>query len=239
MSTHPEKAFILAAGLGTRLRPYTDTLPKPMVSICGKPMIDHIIDKLVDSGIQEIVVNLHHKGDILRRHLTKRKDLKILFSEEEELLDTGGGVKKVLPLMGDKPFFVINGDAFWIDSADYNVFKSLSAMWDDTNHDMILLLEPVRNMILTKGVGDYDLLNEGRARRSADQSGEYMFAGVRLCHPRIFESETETKFSFLKLMDKADREGRLYGFEHQGGWHHISSPEELHAVEEAIILSAR
>ncbi len=237
MTPKPNTAFILAAGLGTRLRPYTDTLPKPMVSVAGKPIIDHIIDKLIPAEINKIVVNTHHMGGVLKKHLSQRQDVEIIFSEEEELLDTGGGVKKALPELGKKPFYIINGDAFWTDDIGHNAFENLNNIWDDGQCDMVLLLEPAERMTLTKGVGDYDILENNKAVRSLNQNGKYMFAGVRLCHPRIFEEAKENKFSFLKLMDEADKAGRLYGCVHKGYWHHISTPEELHAVDEAVTVS--
>lgn len=230
----PETAFILAAGFGKRLRPYTDTVPKPMVPVCGKPVIDYIIDKLVQSGVKRVIVNLHHMGNVLHTHLTQRTDVEITFSEEEEILNTGGGVKHALHRVGTEPFFVINGDAFWIDGPDTNAFERLANMWKDKDMDMILLLEPVERMTLTKPVGDYNIEKDGKATRLKAQDGAYMFAGVRLCHPRIFKDAPDDAFSFLLLMDGAEEKGRLYGLEHKGSWHHISSPEELHAVEEAF-----
>lgn len=234
MTLYPDTAFILAAGLGTRLRPYTDTLPKPMVPVAGKPVIDHIIDKLISAGVSKIIVNTHHKGDVLKSHLSQRQDVQIIFSEEEQLLDTGGGVKKALPDIGNKPFYVINGDAFWTDSHNQNAFENLANSWNEGECDMVLLLEPADRMKLTKPVGDYNILENNQAVRSMDQTGKYMFAGVRLCHPRIFDGIADTKFSFLKLMDEADKNNRLLGCVHEGLWHHISTPEELHAVDRAV-----
>lgn len=231
-----DTAFILAAGFGKRLRPYTDTLPKPMVPVAGKAVIDHILEKLVRSGVQRAVVNLHHKGDVLKEHLSKRQDIEIIFSEEEELLETGGGIQHGLPLIDDKPFFIVNGDAFWDDAGSDTAFTRLSDMWVNLGDkvDLILLLQPVSEMKLTKGVGDYDFVEdgEGRITRDKSQKGDYMFAGVRVCHPRLFDGAPGGRYSFLQLMDKADELQKLYGLEHKGGWHHISTPEELKAVEE-------
>ena len=225
MTSH--KAFVLAAGLGTRLKPYTDHVPKPLVSVKGKPILDHILDKLAAEGITDIAVNVHHKKDILKAHLAKRRDPDIQIFEEETLLDTGGGVKQALAFLGKNPFFVINGDAFWTGS---QVFYDLKKKWDGSKMDMCLLLQPLTAMHLTKGVGDYDLNESGRATRSTSQTGSFMFAGIRLCTPKIFDNTPEKAFSFLQLMDKCEKQGRLYGLAHGGQWHHISTPEELHRV---------
>ena len=226
-------AFILAAGMGSRLRPYTDTMPKPMVSVIGKPIIDHILDKLVDAGITHVTVNLHYMGDILKEHLSDRADIHITLSEETGLLDTGGGVKNALSTLGDKPFFIINGDAFWSEGKT-DIFSRLSSQWQDDDMDILLALQPIERMTLTKGVGDYHLSDQKHASRDTSQKGNMMFAGIRLCHPRIFEKTSDTAFSFLELMDKAESNNRLYGIEHLGDWHHISTPEELDRVNATL-----
>lgn len=234
MSTRPDHAFVLAAGLGTRLRPYTDTLPKPLVPVNRRPLLDYIFDHLKAVGVHDVTVNLHHKPDELRKFLQSRPDLNIAQSFEEELLDTGGGVKKVLSTLGDRPFYIINGDAFWLDGPQESGLMRLQEAFDDTRMDILLLLQPVGRMILTEGVGDYDLLENGQAVRNTGKTGTHMFAGIRLCHPRVFASAPEGKFSFLQLMDQAQAQGRLYGLEHDGDWHHISTPADLEAVNAAL-----
>ena len=222
-------AFILSAGMGSRLRPYTDTMPKPMVSVQGKPIIDHILDKLVSAGITHVTVNLHYLGHIIKGHVSKRTDIEITFSEETELLETGGGLKKALHTMpSNEPFFIINGDAFWTE-AGIGIFQQLSQSWNEDIMDILLALQPVEKMVLTKGVGDYTLKND-HAIRSHTQDGDLMFAGIRLCHPRVFDNAPEGSFSFLQLMDEAEQENRLYGTLFDGDWHHISTPEELDRV---------
>ena len=227
-------AFILAAGLGTRLKPYTDTMPKPMVPLSGIPLIGHIFDRLKQSGIINVVVNLHHKADILRDYFKTRPDINITESFETELLETGGGAKKALPLLGNNPFLMINGDAFWLDKPPHNLLDELCAAFDETKMDILLLLYPIEKMILTEGVGDYDMDANSHAIRHHDKRGQYMFAGVRLCHPRVFTNAPDGKFSFLKLMDEAESKGRLFAHVYQGDWHHISTPEDLTAVEHAL-----
>ncbi len=228
MFTH---AFILAAGMGSRLRPYTDTCPKPMVPVKEAPLLDHILDKLVRAGITHVTLNLFYKSEIIVEHLSSRTDIHITFSHEKTLLDTGGGIKNALHTLTNDPFFVINGDAFWTEGVE-DIFTRLADRWTDHEMDILLALQPIERMILTKGVGDY-ILNNGLAHRSHTQEGNMMFAGIRLCHPRLFNISPEGAFSFLSLMDKAESQNRLYGLEHTGDWHHISTPEELEQVNES------
>jgi MurNAc alpha-1-phosphate uridylyltransferase len=144
----PDHAFILAAGMGSRLRPYTDTLPKPLVPVNGKAMIDHTLDKLVALGIREVTVNLHYMADRMQEHLGERLAPRLTYSWERELLDTGGGLKKALYTMGRKPFFIFSGDTLWEDGVSGNTLANLAAAWDDSM-DLLLLLQPVDRMIMT------------------------------------------------------------------------------------------
>lgn len=235
MSTSPTHAFVLAAGLGTRLRPYTDTLPKPMVPVQCRPLIDYIFDHLKEAGVKNITVNLHHKADVLREFLPLRSDLNITQSYEEELLETGGGIKKALSTLGEEPFFIINGDAFWIDAPDNKTLAAMASAFEPDKMDMLLLLQPVDRMKLTKGVGDYDRKPDGQIVRSIERTGLFMFAGITLCHPRIFKDSPDGKFSMRVLMDKAQDVNRLYSVENPGDWHHISTPEDLEAVNQAMM----
>lgn len=224
-------AFVLAAGLGTRLKPYTDTLPKPMVPVCGKPLLGYIFDHLEAAGVKNIAVNLHHKPEVIREFLASQKNGFLVHeSFEETLLNTGGGAKKILPFLGQDPFFMINGDAFWIDGPSGSALSRLQRNFDESRMDMLLLLEPVARMKLTGGVGDYGLEESGKAIRSREKSGPYMFTGIRMVHPRVFEGAPEGAFSFLTLMDRAEEQGRLYGLIHDGEWHHISAPQDLENV---------
>jgi MurNAc alpha-1-phosphate uridylyltransferase len=231
MKNKPTRAFILAAGKGTRLRPHTDTMPKPMVDIVGSSIIRRAIAKLVQAGVTDIVVNLHHLGDVLEEHLKEVKGVNIILSREEELLETGGGIKKALHHFGDEPFYIINGDALW-DEGEIPALEKLALGWND-DMDILLLLQPTRRMELTGAVGDYRL-NGGKASRAKDKSGDHMFAGVRIAHPRIFEGSPDGAFSFLSLMDRAEEKGRLYGLVHSGHWYHISTAEDLQSVNEAF-----
>lgn len=234
MAFKPDKAFILAAGKGTRLRPYTDTMPKPMVSVGGISIIRQTLQKLLQVGVTDVVVNTHHLAPVLEEHLAGIKTPNITLSHEDELLDTGGGVKKMLQHFEEKPFFLINGDALWEDKNGENTaLLRLAERWNDAAMDMLLLLQPVSGMSLTNGVGDYRLNDDGRAIRTPGKDGEFMFAGVRIVHPRLFEGSPDGAFSFLQLMDKAQQSGRLFGLAHTGAWHHISTPEELERVDKS------
>lgn len=235
MSKKPTRAFILAAGKGTRLRPHTDTMPKPMVDIAGTSIIRRTIAKLAEAGVTEIVVNIHHLGDVLEAHLKDVKDARIILSREEDLLETGGGIKKALHHFGDEPFYIINGDALW-DEGEIPALEKLAHSWND-KMDILLLLQPTQRMELTGAVGDYHLV-EGKARRAKDKSGDHMFAGIRIAHPRIFDGSPDGAFSFLTLMDKAEEQRRLYGLAHSGHWYHISTPEDLQSVNDAFRMRA-
>lgn len=231
MKHKPTRAFILAAGKGTRLRPHTDTMPKPMVDIAGTSIIHRTIAKLIDAGVTEIIVNLHHLGDVLEAHLKDVKGAKIILSHEDDLLETGGGIKKALHHFGSEPFYIINGDALW-DEGEIPALEKLAQGWTD-DMDILLLLHPTHRMELTGAVGDYRLI-DGKARRAKDKGGDHMFAGVRIAHPRIFDGSPDGAFSFLALMDKAEEQGQLYGIAHSGQWYHISTPEDLQSVNDAF-----
>ena len=234
MSFRPDHAFILAAGMGKRLRPYTDSVPKPMVEVGGRPIIDRTLDKLIAAGVKHVTVNTHYRADILENHLKKRKDIEIIFSREETLLDTGGGIKNALHTLGDEPFYVIAGDAVWTDGPSGCALLRLAAAWEAEKMDIITLLQPLTAMKLTGGVGDFDLSADGHTVRSLDKKGSYMWTNIRINTPDIFRDAPEKVFSFLELMDRAEKSGRFYALPHDGEWHHISTPAELERVNENL-----
>ncbi len=234
MKTKPKKAFILAAGKGTRLRPHTDTMPKPMVPIAGRSIIKRTIEKLAKEGVEEIVVNLHHLADVLEDHLKDVVAPKIIFSHEEELLETGGGLKKALQYFGDEPYYIINGDAMWDEGPNDTILKRLSDSWDEKTMDILQMVQPKELMNLTDFIGDYDMAPDGRLTRSLDKTGAYIFGGIRIAHPRVFDNSPDGAFSFLQLMDRAQSQGRLYGVAHDAEWYHISTPADLAAVDAAF-----
>lgn len=224
-------AFILAAGQGTRLRPYTNNIPKPMVSVAGKPIIEHIADKLKLVGVSNIIINLYYLGDVIKKYF---KNSDFIFSDENKILDTGGGVKHALNHIKEDSFFLINGDAFWVENDDYNTLETLNQAWNPDKMDILLLLQPVQEMKLTQGIGDYDLDEKGRATRSLDKTGAYMFAGIRLTKKSVIKTIDDNVFSFLKCMDIAEKNGKLFGLISQCDWHHISTPEDLKSVNDAL-----
>ncbi len=233
MTYTPDKAFLLTAGMGTRLRPHTDTMPKPMVPVGGKAILDYTLDKLAAIGVENVWLNLHYLPDVIKNHVNFRKNPIIHLSEEEILLNTGGGVKKCLKEIGNSPFYLINGDALW-ENEQEEALLTLSNAYNSADTDLILLLQPVTDMNLTHGVGDYDI-KDGIVRRNKQKQGQYMFTGIRIAHPRLFDyqqAEPEI-FSFLELMDEAEKRGRLGYVIHTGRWHHISTPEDLAAVDYA------
>jgi MurNAc alpha-1-phosphate uridylyltransferase len=234
MHKNPDRAFILAAGKGTRLKPWTDTMPKPMVPVGGVPIIGHTLQKLEKAGVSDVMINLHHLPDVLEDYLQKIQRPSIHYSHEDVLLETGGGTQKVLPFFEDRPFYMINGDALWSEKG-VPALDRLGDAFDADTMDILLLLQPVGQMTLTGGVGDYDLLPDGRAVRRTDKGGTHMFAGVRITVPSIFDRQVGVPYSFLELMDRAQDAGRLHGLVHDGHWHHISTPEDLDRVNAAII----
>lgn len=227
-------AFILAAGKGTRLRPYTNNLPKPMVCVADKPIIGHIVDQCKEVGVKNIIINLFYLGDEITKYFKNEKEVRIYFSEEVEILETGGGVKNALHHIKEDSFFMINGDAFWANSGQEKTLKTVEKQWNFDEMDILLLLEPISNMKLTQSVGDYDIDSTGRAKRSLDKTGKYMFTGIRLTKKSIFNDAPDGPFSFLQLMDKAEEQGRLFGVAHKGDWHHISTPQDLENVNKEI-----
>lgn len=237
MRQKPDHAFILAAGKGTRLRPYTDCLPKPLVTVGGRTLIERTLDKLEEAGVTHVTINLHYMADILESHLSSRRTPYISFSRETDLLDTGGGVKQALDMLGDKPFYVIAGDALWTDGPSGNALLRLARNWDDEKMDILTFMQPLSSMTLTGGMGDYDLKGSGSLKqpvRSVAKTGTHMWTNIRLNHPRLYEKAPEGAFSFLTLMDEAQAESRFFALEHDGDWHHISTAADLERVDAAF-----
>lgn len=229
-----DTAFVLAAGKGTRMAPLTDHIPKPLVTINGRPLLDYVFDHLRASRVQHIVVNSHHHPEKIAAYLDGLSGFDIRRSQEDILLETGGGLQKAAPLIGGQPFFMINGDAFWVDGPSGSVLSRLEAAFDAGRMDILLLLIPVARMVLTEGVGDYDVADNGRAIRSKTKTGTHMFTGIRIVHPRILEGLPEGKYSFLQQMDAAEAAGRLFALEHDGEWHHISTPADVERVSDHL-----
>lgn len=232
--TRINRAMVLAAGLGKRMRPLTDDRPKPLVELAGRSLLDRALDNLAAGGITEFVVNSHYKGEMIAAHLDGRED--IILSPEELLLETGGGVKAALPHLGDSAFLVVNSDAVWCDGSESTVAR-LAAQWDNTIMDALLLLVPMGTVAGNMGQhpGDYHLEADGRARRRLrGKKAPYLFGGIQILHPRLFEGAPDGPFSLNILYDRAQEAGRLYGLRHDGEWYHVGTPQELAAAETAF-----
>ena len=230
----PKRAMILAAGLGERMRPLTDDLPKPLIEVRGRAMIDTILDRLEAAGVDEVVVNLHYLGAKIESHLKGRASPRIRFSHESERLDTGGGVRKALPLLGKDAFFVINGDICWLDGYT-PALRRLGLAWDEARMDALLLLHPTAFAVGYEGSGDFILGTDGRPRRRLEREvAPFVFAGMQILHPRLFEGAPEAAFSLNRLYDQAATNDRLWGLRHDGEWFHIGTPEHLAEVESEL-----
>ena len=233
MTAAPRSAMVLAAGLGTRLRPLTDTIPKPLVEINGRSLIDHALDRLAAVGIGHVVVNLHYKAAMIADHLTSRDHPRIELSEEAELLDTGGGVARALPLLGEA-FFVVNSDVFWRDSGAPALLR-LAAGFDPAAMDAVLLLQPTATAVGYEGSGDYFLDDKGNpTRRREREAAPYLFAGIQLLHRRLFDELPGPVFSLVRLFDRAEAAGRLAAKVHDGEWYHVGTPEGLALTRERL-----
>lgn len=234
-AARPKRGMILAAGLGERMRPITDTLPKPLIPVRGQALIDSILDRLEAAGVTEAVVNLHYLGAMIEEHLRARAHPRIVFSREEhDRLETGGGIRKALPLLGPDPFYAVNGDVCWLDGLT-PALDRLAAAWDERTMDALLLLHPTATAFGYEGRGDFLLDPWGHARRRGErQVVPFVFAGIQILHPRLFESASDGAFSLNVLYDKAAEAERLYGIRHDGEWFHIGTPQGLAEVEEAM-----
>lgn len=218
-------AMIMGAGLGVRMRPLTDDRPKPLVTVGGKTLIDHSVDRLVAAGVTRIVVNLHYKGEMLRAHLGKRRDAEFIFSDEtEQLLDTGGGVVKALHHFADAPFFVVNSDSIWVEGP----VAALPAMvehWDSARMDGLLLLADMQTAMGYEGMGDFVLKAQGHVVRAKGHAGAaFAYPGVQIVHPRLFADAPAGPFSTNLMWDRAIMRGRLFGTVLDGVWIHVGTP---------------
>lgn len=235
MTWRPETAFVLAAGLGTRMRPLTDTVPKPMVRLEGRPLIDHVLDRLADAGVARVVVNLHYLADVLEAHLKTCKRPAILLSDERDtLLDTGGGLMRAMPLIGAEPFVIHNSDSVWIEGAVSNLARLFGA-WDGARMDSLMLLALRETSLGYDGSGDFLMADDGRlARRPRGETSQYVFTGVSIAHPRLMEGAPAGAFSLNRQWDRAIAQGRLYGLLLDGTWMHVGTPEALADAERLI-----
>ena len=233
-----DRAMVLAAGLGKRMRPLTDTLPKPLVPVAGKALIDHVLDKLAATGVTLAVVNVHYQAGQIENHLTRRTRPHILISDErDEILDTGGGVVKASPQLGSAPFFHMNSDTLWIEGVTPNL-SHLAAQFDATRMDILLLLASTATSIGYEGRGDFNMAPNGQlTRRPEREVVPFVYAGAAILAPAIFADAPKGAFSLNRLFDRAAEAGRLYGLRLEGTWMHVGTPEAIKAAEAAILES--
>lgn len=231
----PRSAMVLAGGFGKRMLPLTKDKAKPMVVLKGRALIDHVLDRLAAAGVARAVVNVHYCADRLEAHVKHRARPEILISDErQQLLDTGGGVVRALPMLGAEPFLIHNSDSVWIEGVGSNL-ERLFAGWDPDAMDSLMLLATAATSLGYDGPGDFVMDKDGRlSRRGEREMAPFVFAGVSIAHPRMFEGAPEGPFSMNRLWDRAIDSGRLYGIRLDGLWMHVGTPEALSEAERWI-----
>ena len=228
-------AMVLAAGYGQRMRPLTLTRPKPLIEVAGKALIDHGLDRLKAAKVETAVVNVHYLPDQIEAWAARQSTPRIVISDERgEILDTGGGIARALPLLGVAPFFVVNSDSFWVEEGE-PALDRLRAAWDDRRMDCLLLLSPLERTVGYDGAGDFVRGEDGRlSRRGAAGGTPLAYIGGYLVAPRLFAGAPEGKFSMNLLWDRAIAAGRLFGLVHRGRWLHVGTPEAIAQAEAAL-----
>ncbi|MDD3181961.1 MAG: nucleotidyltransferase family protein [Alphaproteobacteria bacterium] len=222
-----ETAMILAAGFGMRMRPLTLDKPKPLLVVAGHTMLDRALDHLVRVGVKRVVVNTHYLGDCLREHLSRRKDVEIILSPEDAVLDTGGGTQKARPHFGDKPFILLGGDMPILDGCEPALAR-LARMWEPERMDQLLLLSPREKARGFGPNGDFMLRGDGSLwRKGAPIPREYVFISAQIVKPQLYDEIDEVVFSNNKIFDLCEARGRLFGLVHDGSCFHVGTPEDL------------
>lgn len=230
-----DTAMVMAAGLGKRMRPLTETQPKPLVQVAGKSLIDHALDKLGSAGINRAVVNAHYMADALENHLKLRSEApQIIISDERDaLLETGGGMVRAAPLLPD-PFFCLNSDNIWTDGPA-DVFVELSRAWNPDTMDALLLTVPHAKALNYRGDGDFNLDPDGRiSRREEGCVAPYIYTGIQLVSHRLLRDAPEGAFSTNVFWNRAIEEGRLFGIAHKGTWFEVGEPSAIKTTEELM-----
>ncbi len=229
------QAMVLAAGLGTRMRPLTDTRPKPLIEVAGRTLLDRTLDTLEEGGITRIAVNAHYLADQIDTHIAARPSPDIVVSDErEQLLDSGGGVKKALPLLADTPLIIANSDTFWRDRRE-NTVRQLANVWNPDAMDMLLLLVPHDDAVGFDGAGDFFRDDDGRlSRRGEATSAPLIYAGALVTTPALFAGVEEDAFSLNRLFDQAAAADRLFGHVLDGLWLHVGTPAAIGEAEAAL-----
>lgn len=230
----PRTAMVLAAGLGKRMRPITDTMPKPLVRIAGKTLLDWGLDSLARVGVETAIVNVHYLPDQIVAHVADRAAPRIVISDERDgLLDSAGGIVRALPLIGSEPFFVLNADTFWIDAGQADLAR-LALAWDATRMDILLMLSPLETATGHGGGTDFLLATDGRLARSHGDPAGVIYAGAAIVHPRIFDGAPAGPLSLNRFFDSAIAAGRLHGMVMQGRWITVGTPDAIAPAEAAV-----
>jgi MurNAc alpha-1-phosphate uridylyltransferase len=234
-TTTPRTAMVLAAGLGTRMRPLTDTRPKPLVEVMGKALLDHMLDRLADAGVEMAVLNVHYLAAQIERHVAARKKPRVVISDERgQILGTGGGVVKALTQLGNAPFFHVNSDSIWIEGVTPNLSRLASA-FDAATMDALLLLAPTAGSVGYSGRGDFTMAPDGvLTRRDERDVAPFVYAGAAILTPAMFKDAPQGEFSLTTLFDRAAAAGRLHGLRLDGLWMHVGTPEAIAEAEAAI-----
>ena len=234
-----DTAMIMAAGLGTRMRPLTENKPKPLVQVAGKTLLDHVLDKVRKAGVSNVVVNVHYLPHQIEEHLVRHaQDLQVAISDERDLLmETGGGLVKAEHLIDADPFFCLNSDAIWTEGASADALTRLADAWDGERMDGLLLIVPRERAYQHSGKGDFFLDEEGRLiRRGYHDSAPWVYTGNQLISHRLLRDAPEGPFSTNLFWDRAIQEGRLYGLVHHGDWYDIGSPQAIAPAEAALAI---
>lgn len=232
--------MVFAAGLGSRMRPITDAIPKPLVQVAGRPLIDHMLDAIEASGVKRAVVNVHYLGDQIVAHLNGRTRPELIISDErDKLLDQGGGIVKALPWLGTGPFLICNTDAAWIPSGSWSLAKFYEA-WDPAKMDILLLVAPGARAVGVDWPGDFLMEPDGRLiKRPERLVAPFVYAGVGVMTPELFANETRQAFKLAPYFFEAAERGRLYGARLDGQWLHVGRPETIAEADEAFAQSLR
>ena len=234
MTSFSPTAMVLAAGLGTRMRPMTLTKPKPLQVVGNCTMLDHALDRLVGAGIRRAVVNTHYLAEQIEDHLKTRRDIEIIISREDELLDTGGGIVKALPYFEGLPFFALNADLPWIDGTTPSLTR-LQQTWNPQKMDALLLMmrtEKARGFTVS---GDFALEADGRLwRKDLPPPRPYVWIGAQIVKPELFAQPPSHVFSNNHVWNLAETSNRLYGLEHDGTCFHVGTPEDWQLANELL-----
>ncbi|MGE0742768.1 MAG: nucleotidyltransferase family protein [Hyphomonadaceae bacterium] len=231
--------MVLAAGMGTRMRPLTDDRCKALVTVRGRALIDHVLDRLVQAGVKRAVVNVHAFADLLEAHLRKRTDIEIVISDERaQLMETGGGVRQALPLLGDAPFVVCNIDSVWEEPAGSAIAR-LARGYNRETMGARLLLAAMSEQLGYDGAGDFVAEPDGRiVLRGERPSAPWAYMGAQIVDPRVVASEPLEPFSFMRIWKRLISEGRLYGAPLGGYWMHVGDPGARAEAEARLAAAA-